>query len=72
VESNGEQAFEEIVLPEVIVTLVANSKEVPHILHRLGIEDMVQGCAVKCCHDLQLGLLVASGPFEVGLSICRC
>jgi hypothetical protein len=60
------------VLLEIIVTLVVNSEEVPHILRQLGIEDMVQGRTVKCCHDLQLGLLVTSGPFKVGLSIRGC
>ena len=57
-------------LLEVIIILVVNSEKVPHILRRLGIKDVVQGHAVKCCHDPQLGLLVVSGLFEVSLSIC--
>jgi hypothetical protein len=69
-ESDGEQAFEEIVLLKVVIALVVNSEEVPHILHRLGIKNVVQGHAVECCHNLQLGLLVMSGSFKVSLSIC--
>ena len=70
-EGGGEQAFKEVVLPDIIIALVVDSEKAPHIFCQLGIEDVVWQHTVKYGHNLQLGLLITSGPFEMGLSICE-
>ena len=70
-EGGGEQAFKEVVLPDIIIALIVDSEKAPHIFCQLGIEDVVWQHTVKCSYNLQLGLLIISGPFEMGLSICK-
>ena len=59
-------------LPEIIITLVADFKEVLNLLYCLHIEYMIQWGAVKSGHYLKLGLLITLGPLEVSLRIGEC
>ncbi len=61
--------FKEIVLAEVVITLVADLKKVPYFFCRFCVKNVIAWSMVESEHDLKLGFLVTSGPFKVVLSI---
>jgi len=69
VKSEGEELLKEVVLAEVVVTLVADLKKVPYFFSRFHVENMIVWSMVESKHNLKLGFLVTLGPFKVGLSI---
>ncbi len=76
-EGKSEQTFEEVVLTEVVVTLVADLKEVPYLFQGFSIQDVVSRGIAKSKEKLNLSLFVVSAPFSIGLRVrsgvrCRC
>ena len=69
VEGESEQMFEEVVLTEVVITLVADLEEVPYFFQCFSVKNMVTRGMAKSKKELNLGLFIASAPVLVVLRI---